>query len=85
MTEDDYFYQAVLWAVEQGITNGTQDESYFGAQDGLFSPDKDCNRAEVLTFLWRARGPDIPLARQWKTRSERSKFDRIRLCGYGIL
>ena len=56
VTEDDYFYQAVLWAVEQGITNGTQDESYFGAQDGLFSPDKDCNRAEVLTFLWRANG-----------------------------
>lgn len=56
VTEEDYFYQAVLWAVEQGITNGTQDESYFGAGDGLFSPNKDCNQAEVLTFLWRANG-----------------------------
>lgn len=54
VTEDDYYYQAVLWAVEKGVTTGTKDESCFGAGDGLFSPDKTCNRAEVLTFLWRA-------------------------------
>ncbi|MGM9606064.1 MAG: leucine-rich repeat protein [Oscillospiraceae bacterium] len=56
VTEGDYFYDAVLWAVEQGITAGTKDESYFGAGDGLFSPGNTCSRAEVLTFLWRANG-----------------------------
>ena len=44
----DYFYKAVLWAVEQGITNG-MDERHFG-------PDVPCTRAHVVTFLWRAEG-----------------------------
>ncbi len=39
----DFYYQAVLWAVEAGITGGT------GPQ--IFSPQKTCNRAEILTFL----------------------------------
>lgn len=56
VSESDYYYKAVLWAVEQGITDGTQKESYSGAGDGLFSPDRNCNRAEVITFLWRAEG-----------------------------
>ena len=43
--EDDYFYDAVLWAVEQGITTGTG--------GGKFSPDEECTRAQVVTFLWR--------------------------------
>ena len=43
---DDYFYKAVLWAVEQGITNG-MDETHFG-------PDVPCTRAHVVTFLWRS-------------------------------
>ena len=42
----DFYYKAVLWAVEQGITNGV-DATHFG-------PFADCNRAQVVTFLWRA-------------------------------
>ena len=56
VTEEDYFYNAVLWAVEQGVTTGTKDESGFGAGDGLFSPEKTCTHGEVVTFLWRANG-----------------------------
>ena len=52
----DYYYDAVLWAVEQGITTGTKDESNLGAGDGAFSPDAACKYAEVITFLWRANG-----------------------------
>ena len=48
VTEEDFFYEAVLWAVEQGITTGT-DETHF-------SPMGVCNRAQVVTFLWRAFG-----------------------------
>ncbi len=48
ITPNDYFYEAVLWAVEQGITNG-MDERHFG-------PDVPCTRAHVVTFLWRAEG-----------------------------
>ena len=44
----DYFYKAVLWAVEKGITLGT---SYT-----TFSPNNPCTRAHVVTFLWRAEG-----------------------------
>ena len=43
---DDYFYKAVLWAVEQGITNG-MDLTHFG-------PETACTRAHVVTFLWRS-------------------------------
>ena len=45
---DDYFYTAVLWAVENGITNGTSAKT--------FSPDATVTRAQVVTFLWRANG-----------------------------
>ena len=45
---NDYFYEAVLWAVEQGITNG-MDATHFG-------PETPCTRAHVVTFLWRAEG-----------------------------
>ena len=44
----DYYYDAVLWAVSQGITLGTDDEH--------FSPDADCARGQLVTFLWRAAG-----------------------------
>ena len=44
--ETDFFYKAVLWAVEKGITNG-MDATHFG-------PMLDCNRAQVVTFLYRA-------------------------------
>lgn len=43
-----YYYDAVLWAMEQGITKGTSDTA--------FSPDASCTRAQIVTFLWRANG-----------------------------
>jgi len=46
---DAYYYDAVLWAVEKGITNGTGDGT-------TFSPDADCSRAQIVTFLWRSEG-----------------------------
>lgn len=51
VAEGAYYADAVAWAVEQGITNGTTGTT--------FSPDKLCTEAEILTFLWRAAGkPD---------------------------
>ena len=47
--ESDYYYKAVLWAVENGITNG------YGS-DTTFNPDGECTRGQVATFLWRAEG-----------------------------
>ena len=44
---DEYYYKAVLWAVEQGITYGTTDST--------FSPDATCTRAQIVTFLWRSQ------------------------------
>ncbi|MCC8080298.1 MAG: S-layer homology domain-containing protein, partial [Oscillospiraceae bacterium] len=52
VSADDYFYSAVYWAVEQGITNGTDDNS--------FSPNSGCTRAQAVTFLWRAYGSPAP-------------------------
>lgn len=46
-----YYYDAVQWAVAQGITNGT------GANG--FSPDAPCTRGQIVTFLWRAAGSTI--------------------------
>ena len=48
----DFFYKPVLWAVEQGITNGVSADR-FGSYDV-------CNRAAVVTFLWRAAGQPEP-------------------------
>ena len=56
VAEGDYCYEAALWAVENGITAGTKQESAPGAGDGLFSPERTCSRGEVVTFLWRADG-----------------------------
>ena len=47
-----YYFQPVLWAVYWGITSGL-DETHFG-------PDQLCNRAQVVTFLWRAAGKPEP-------------------------
>ena len=44
----DYYYSAVIWAYEQGITAGTS--------NGVFSPNQPCTRGEIVTFLWRAKG-----------------------------
>jgi len=48
----DYFYDAVLWAVDKGVTTGTSKNA--------FSPAADCTRAQVVTFLWRAAGSPAP-------------------------
>ena len=45
---DAYYYDAVAWAVKNGITSGTSDTT--------FSPDASCTRAQMVTFLWRAAG-----------------------------
>ena len=47
-----YFYEAVKWAVENGITDGVG--------DNLFAPDQPCTRAQIVTFLWRAAGSPEP-------------------------
>ena len=48
---EDYFYDAVLWAAENGITKGTDDVH--------FSPNAPVTRAQVVTFLWRAAGKPV--------------------------
>ena len=45
---DSYYGKAVLWAVENGITKGTSDTT--------FSPDMECSRAQMATFLRRMAG-----------------------------
>ena len=53
VSADEYYYKAVLWAVENGITSG------YGSDD-IFNPDGECTRGQVATFLWRAEGkPDM--------------------------
>ena len=48
----DYYYDAVLWAAQNGITSGT---------DAVhFTPDGVCSRAQAVTFLWRAAGSPAP-------------------------
>ena len=42
-----YYYDAVLWAVENGITKGTSDTT--------FSPNADCTRAQAMAFIWRSQ------------------------------
>ena len=47
-----YFYEAVKWAVKNGITTGVG--------DNLFAPEQPCTRAQIVTFLWRAAGSPEP-------------------------
>ena len=49
---DAYFYEAVKWAVKNGITDGVG--------DNLFAPEQPCTRAQIVTFLWRAAGSPEP-------------------------
>ena len=48
-----YYYDAVLWAVENGITDGYGSET-------IFAPDATYTRAQMATFLWRAAGSPAP-------------------------
>lgn len=50
-TSDYYYYDAVLWAVENGVTNGTSATT--------FSPDMAVTRAQAVTFQWRAAGSPV--------------------------
>ena len=54
VSQTDFFFDSVLWAVENGITAGTG--------NGKFSPNEFCTRAQVVTFLWRAAGCPEPAA-----------------------
>ena len=49
---DAYFYEAVKWAVKNGITTGVG--------NNLFAPEQPCTRAQIVTFLWRAAGSPEP-------------------------
>ena len=48
---DAYYYEAVKWAAENGITGGVG--------NSLFAPDQPCTRAQIVTFLWRAAGSPV--------------------------
>ena len=51
ISKSDYFYDAVLWAADKGITSGVTDT--------LFAPNSSCTRAQMVTFLWRANGSPV--------------------------
>ena len=46
-----YYYEAVKWAVENGIAGGIG--------SGLFAPNQPCTRAQIVTFLWRVAGSPV--------------------------
>lgn len=48
---DAYYYEAVKWAAENGITDGIG--------NSLFAPNQPCTRAQIVTFLWRAAGSPV--------------------------
>jgi len=52
VADGDYYHDAVLWAVDKGITSGTTDTT--------FSPEKICTRAQMVTLLWKAMGSPEP-------------------------
>lgn len=52
VSENAYYYNAVKWAVENGITEGISASA--------FGPDRACTRAQMVTFLWRAAGCPVP-------------------------
>ena len=66
-----WYRDAVEWAVDQGITSGTGGTA--------FSPDRDCTRAEILTFLWRANGsPEAEhLYGVWDVTADKYYFDAV--------
>lgn len=66
----DFFYEPVKWAVNNKITNGTSSTT--------FSPYKNCNRAEIVTFLWRAAGTPEPTS----TRNPFTDVNSVRDASY---
>jgi len=67
VSEGDYYYKAVLWAVENGIT--------YGINATTFSPYDPCSRCQVVTFLWRAMKTPEPS-------SDRNPFADVQQDGY---
>lgn len=56
---DDWFFESVNWAIQEGVTNGTSATT--------FSPNQTCVHAQVLTFLWRAAGePEATIGNPYK-------------------
>ena len=55
VAEGAYYYDAVLWAVDKGVTKGTSATT--------FSPDLTCTRAQAVTLLWRAMGSPEPVSK----------------------
>ena len=54
VSADAYYYEAVKWAADKGITGGIG--------DSLFAPNQSCTRAQIVTFLWRSAGSPEPKA-----------------------
>lgn len=52
VSKDSYYYDAVQWASNKGITNGVA--------DSVFAPDWVCTRGQIVTFLWRSVGSPAP-------------------------
>ena len=68
--KDAYYYDAVVWAVRKNITTGTGDGT-------TFEPNAICNRAQVVTFLWRAAGSPEP-----KSVPAKSPFKDVKTTDY---
>ncbi|MBR3003881.1 MAG: S-layer homology domain-containing protein, partial [Lachnospiraceae bacterium] len=69
MTGNEEFDKAISWAVEQGITNGWTDNT--------FRPWRTCNRAAVLTFLWRmAKEPEPTKMAEFSDMTGNEEFDK---------
>lgn len=64
----DFFYEPIYWAVSQGITTGYSDNT--------FRPYNNCNRAAVVTFLWRLAGkPDYGISDAFSDMTGNDDFD----------
>ena len=63
----DYYFKAVLWAVEKNVTTGTSPTA--------FSPSETCTRAQIVTFLWRYNGAPEP-------ESDRDPFTDVKRSEY---
>lgn len=81
---DAWYSEAVNWAIDQGIANGTG--------NGAFSPTRECKKVEIIVFLWRANGSPVmgfngvtPLAvkNTWATEALRWAFFN-NIIGYGF-
>jgi len=74
ISKDKYYYKAVLWAYEQGITTGRRGTNADGTVN--FDPNATCTRREIVTFLWRYAGKPTP-------KTTESKFTDVTLDAKG--